>query len=336
MAKQQILQCGPVFYAGSVVEDLKKEFDVLPLTANSRDEFFADLKGKYSDVAAIYRHGGSAGKIGEFDKELIDALPASVKFIAHHGAGYDDVDVEACTARGIKLAHTPGAVDNGTATVAMYLIIGALRQFSFAEKNARAGNFKKGTTPAHDPENKVLGIVGMGGIGRALAKRAHGFDIKVQYHNRKEVDPALLSSFPAGSIKYVSTLDELLATSDIVSLNLPLNAHTQGFFGKKQFDTMKKGSVLINTARGGVVDEPALLEALESGQLFSAGLDVFPDEPNINPALRNNDKITILPHMGTETVESRFDMESTVLKNVESGLKTGKLINQVPEQAHLK
>lgn len=141
--------------------------------------------------------------------------------------------------------------------------------------------------------------------------------MQVQYHNRNPVDPSLLSSFvrqnacswtrtdlarqPEGSIKYVPTLDELLATSDVVSLNLPLNKNTQGFFGKKQFAAMKKGAVLINTARGGVVDEAAMLEALASGQLWSAGLDVFPDEPHINPELLKNDKITLLPHMGTET-----------------------------------
>lgn len=162
--------------------------------------------------------------------------------------------------------------------------------------------FKTGTTVAHDPENKILGIVGMGGIGRALAKRALAFDMKVQYHNRNQVDPSLLASFvssshvrfafsileilplilfcstfsitllnlqPTGSVTYVPTLEELLATSDCVSLNLPLNANTVGFFGKTQFDQMKKGAILVNTARGGVVNEEDMLDALESGHVCS-------------------------------------------------------------------
>ncbi|KAK4700622.1 hypothetical protein P7C70_g5623, partial [Phenoliferia sp. Uapishka_3] len=316
-----------------------------PLKTPDRDSFLKACApgGAYSKVVAIYRHGCSASKVGNFDKEIVEGLPSSVKWMAHHGAGYDDVDIKACTAKGIQVAHTPSAVDGSralsfslkayaTATVAMYLIIGALRQFYNAEKCARAGTFKKGTTPAHDPELKTLGIVGMGGIGRALAKRALGFDMKIIYHNRNPVAPALLSSFPKDSITYVPTLDALLAASDVVSLHLPLNSATENFFGPKQFEMMKTGSVLVNTARGGVVDEEALLSALESGKIYSAGLDVFPDEPNINPKLTANPRITILPHMGTETEESRLKMENTVIANLKSGLEAGFLINQVPEQ----
>lgn len=326
----QILLAGTVFWAKSELAALSPEFEILPLASKDRASFLkAAADGEFDNVAAIYH---SSSPIGNFDKEVINALPASVKVIGHHGAGYDDVDVAACTAKGIQVSHTPSAVDDATATVAMYLIIGSLRQFYRAEQFARAGKFKTGTVPAHDPEGKVLGIVGMGGIGRALAKRAHGFDMKVQYHNRNPVDASLLSSFPEGSIPYVSTLEELLATSDVVSLNLPLNKSTEKFFSTKQFNLMKKGAVLINTARGGVVDEEALLEALESGQLSSAGLDVFPNEPFINPLLAANDKLTILPHMGTETQESRRKMENVVLENIKLGLTEGKVVNLVWEQ----
>ncbi|KAM0751351.1 hypothetical protein T439DRAFT_313684 [Meredithblackwellia eburnea MCA 4105] len=334
MSKTQILIAGEVFWAHDQIKELSKTYEILPLTSNSKEEFIADCKpdGKYGKVKAIYRHGCSASKIGNFEKDVVEALPSSVKWIAHHGAGYDDVDVAACTAKGIQVSHTPSAVDDATATVAMYLIIGALRQFYIAEKCARAGTFKKGTTPAHDPELKTVGIVGMGGIGRALAKRALGFDMKVIYHNRKPVDPKLLEQFPAGAVTYVATLDELLAQSDVVSLHLPLNASTANFFSTEQFNKMKDGSVLVNTARGGVVDEEALLAALASGKLYSAGLDVFPDEPNINPKLTSNDKITLLPHMGTETGESRLKMETMVIDNLKSALEKGVLINQVWEQ----
>lgn len=265
--------------------------------------------------------------VGLFDKEFIDRLPSTVKLIAHNGAGYDQIDVAACTARGIEVTHTPKAVDSATATVAAYLTLSALRQFHRAETNVRSGKWKSGLVPALDPDNKTVGIVGMGGIGSAYAKRMLAFDMKIVYYNRNEISPK-----PDFECTYCSSLDELLAQSDVVSLNLPLNEKTKGSFGRDQFAMMKKGSILVNTARGGVVDEEALLEALESGHLFSAGLDVFPDEPNVNPKLLSNDKITLLPHMGTETKDTQRKMELLVLDNIASFVQGKGLLTQVPEQ----
>ncbi|KAL7422960.1 hypothetical protein Q5752_002258 [Cryptotrichosporon argae] len=301
--------------------------EVLQLTSGSREEFFADLKGKYADIVAIYRHNDSASAVGFFDKDLIEHLPSSVKYICHNGAGYDQIDVAAATARGIEVSHTPQAVDSATATVAAYLAISALRQFHRAEVNVRSGQWKAGLVPARDPDDKVLGIVGMGGIGSALARRLIAFDMKVVYYNRREISPA--PDFPC---TYVSSLDELLAQADVVSLNLPLNDKTRGSFGKAQFAKMKKGAVLVNTARGAVVDEQAMIDALESGHLFSAGLDVFPDEPNVNSKLVAMDNITLLPHMGTETQDTQRKMELLVLDNIISALSGKGLLNQVAEQ----
>jgi len=180
---------------------------------------------------------------------------------------------------------------------------------------------------AHDPEGKVLGIVGMGGIGSALARRVLPLNMKIQYYNRRKVAPE--PDFPA---TYVDSLDKLLETSDVISLHVPLNDHTRNSFGAEQFAKMKDGSVLINTARGAVVDQEALINALDSGKLYSAGLDVFPNEPEIDERLRRNTKITILPHVGTHTLESRYEMEMLVLNNVRSAITTGNLVTQVPEQ----
>ncbi|ORY92969.1 putative 2-hydroxyacid dehydrogenase [Leucosporidium creatinivorum] len=333
-ALKQVLICGKVHFATEELAALSSKLDILTLDSPDRKSFFEACKpdGKYGQVQAIYHNG--LPNVGGFDKEFVDALPASLKIVAHHGAGYDPIDVAACSARGIQISNTPGAVDHGTATVALFLIISALRQFWNAQLRAHEGKFKQGTSPAvqNDPENKVLGIVGMGGIGRALAKRALGFDMKIIYHNRNPVDPSLLAEFPANSVTYCKTLDELLEQADVVSLHVPLNDKTNKFFGRAQFNKMKKGSCLVNTARGGVVDEDALLEALENGQLSSAGLDVFPNEPEINPKLLANDRLTLLPHMGTETLESRLGMESVVLKNIEQGLETGLVVNTIPEQ----
>ncbi|KAL1412648.1 hypothetical protein Q8F55_000395 [Vanrija albida] len=312
-------------------EDAKKIIgplaEIVELSSPSREAFFEDLKTKYAGITAIYRHNDSANAIGFFDKEFIDKLPESVKLIAHNGAGYDQIDVAAATARGILVSHTPKAVDSATATVAAFLTISALRQFWRAEVNVREGKWKAGLVPALDPDGKTVGIIGMGGIGSALAKRLIAFDMKVIYYNRNEISPK--PDFPC---TYVSSAEELLRQSDVVSLNLPLNDKTKNSFGKEQFAQMKKGSILVNTARGGVVDEEALLEALESGHLFSAGLDVFPDEPNVNPKLLSNDKITVLPHMGTETKDTQRKMELLVLDNIASFLEGKGLLTQVAEQ----
>ena len=226
------------------------------------------------------------------------------------------------TLAGIAVSSTPGVVDASTATTGMFLIISALRSFWKMQQTAQRGNFKEGCEVGNDPEGKVLGIIGLGGIGKALAKRALGFDMKIQYHNRKPLAPAALAEFPAGSITYVESMDILLSTSDVVSLSIPLNEKTKGSFGAAQFAAMKQSACFINTARGAIVDESAMLQALKSGkvssfdsnrrivltkieQLGSVGLDVFPNEPHINPELLAMDNVVVLPHAGTHSIETQ-------------------------------
>lgn len=230
------------------------------------------------------------------------------------GAGYDDVDVNAAYKHGVSVTHTPGAVDDATATTAIFLILSSMRRFWAAEQSCRAGNWKKGLPLARDPEGKTLGIVGMGGIGKVVARRMTGWGMKVVYYNRRELEDK-----PDFECEYKSSLEELLKVSDVVSLHMPvrplppppplhklsphpqLNSQTAGSFSTAQFAAMKPNSVLVNTARGGVIDEPALLETLKKGdKLWAVGLDVFPNEPEINPELMKFDNVTLLPHMGTE------------------------------------
>ncbi|OXB34463.1 hypothetical protein LQV05_002874 [Cryptococcus neoformans] len=334
MSKPQVLiaanpKTGIVWSKEEQSSKLGAVAEVLELTSASRSEFFQDLasNGKYANIVAIYRHNDSVSAIGLFDEELINKLPTSVKYICHNGAGYDQIDIAACTARGIQVSHTPQAVDDATATVGAFLAISAMRQFWRAEVNVRSGKWKAGLSPARDPEGKTLGIIGMGGIGSALARRLLAFDMKVIYYNRRPIQPP--PNFPC---TYVSSIEELLQQADVVSLNLPLNENTRGSFGRKAFGLMKDGSVLINTARGAVIDEEAFIEALESGKLYSAGIDVYPDEPNVNPKLLAMDNITLLPHMGTETRDSQKKMELLVLDNMVSALTGKGLLNQVPEQ----
>jgi len=259
-----------------------------------------------------------------YDKELVDALPDTVKYISHNGAGYDQIDVHACKARGIQVSNTPAAVDSATATTALYLLISAMRQYAIAEQQAHAGKWKAGLAPAHDPDGKVLGIVGYGGIGGCLAERCRdAFGMKVIYYN-----PRPKAGVPEWA-EYKNSLEELLAESDVVSLHCPLRAETRGLIGKKQFAAMKKGAVLVNTARGAVVDEDAMIEALQSGHLYAAGLDVFPNEPKINPILLSLPNVSVLPHMGTETEETQKKMEVRVMRDLEQGLRTGEVGDRV-------
>lgn len=166
----------------------------------------------------------------------------------------------------------------------------------------------------------------MGGIGRATAHRAKAFGMKIQYHNRRR-----LSAEDEDGAKYV-TFDELLATSDVLSLNLSLNAETRHIIGEKEFAKMKDGIVIVNTARGPLIDEGALVEALKSGKVWSAGLDVFEEEPKIHPGLLEAENVVLLPHMGTATYETQRDMELLVLENLKSAIQHDKLLTQVPEQ----
>lgn len=179
-----------------------------------------------------------------------------------------------------------------------------------------------------DPQQKILGILGMGGIGTELAKRALSFGMKIHYHNRNP----LPKSHPMASVATYVSFEELLSSSDVLSLNLSLNASTRHIISRLQFEIMKDGIVIVNTARGALIDEAALVEALESGKVYSAGLDVYEEEPKIHQGLLDNDKVVLLPHIGTNTKETQREMERLVLANLKSAVWEGKLLTQVAEQ----
>jgi glyoxylate reductase len=250
-----------------------------------------------------------------------------LKYITHNGAGYDNIDIPACSDRGIEVSSTPVAVNDATADTALFLMLGALRQVTVPFLAVRKGEWRgKGFQLGHDPKKKVLGILGMGGIGKAVASRAGAFGMEIQYHNRRRL--------PEGEekgAKYVS-FDELLQTSDVISLNLALNASTRHIISKPEFDLMKTGVVIVNTARGPIIDEAALVDALNEGKVFSAGLDVFEEEPKIHPGLLENERVVLLPHIGTATWETQRDMELLVLENLRSAVEGKGLLTQLPEQ----
>ncbi|KAJ5183592.1 hypothetical protein N7492_001208 [Penicillium capsulatum] len=338
--KIRILLLGDIDHAHTAWSSLGEFGELVKPEATNRAAFLQECRdGKFEGVVAAYRTFGSASITGMVDEEVVNALPSSLKYLAHCGAGYDQVDVHACSARNppIRVSNVPTAVDDATADVNMFLIIGALRNFNTGMQALREGKWRGQPAPplGHDPQGKVLGILGMGGIGRNLKKKAEAFGMKVIYHNRRQLSDEL-----SGGAQYV-TFDKLLSTSDVLSLNLPLNMltlpekHTRHIISKAEFAKMKDGVVVVNTARGAVIDEAALVDALDAGKVFSAGLDVFEEEPKIHPGLVRNPNVLLVPHMGTWTTETQTAMEEWAIGNIRVALQSGKLKSPVPEQADL-
>jgi len=327
MAPQAALLIGKITHVKHDWEALSDRLTLKEYGSGSREDFLKKCSnGEYDDVVVIYRSNASTSITGPFNEELVSKLPRSLKYIVHNGAGYDNIDVDACTRAGIAISNTPIAVNNATADIAAWLMIGALRRITIPVQAIRAGKWQGNTGLGHDPQKKVLGILGMGGIGQELATRARAFGMTIHYHNRRP-----LPKEKAGDAKYVS-FSELLSTSDVLSLNLALNASTRHIIGAKEFAQMKDGITIVNTARGALIDEAALVDALKSGKVYSAGLDVYEEEPKVHPGLLENENVVLLPHIGTATYETQADMERLVLENLRKGVFEGKLVTPIAEQ----
>jgi lactate dehydrogenase-like 2-hydroxyacid dehydrogenase len=288
--------------------DLLGDFDV---TINpedrvlSRDELAANAQGKDAVLCLL---------TDAIDDELMAALP-TVKIFANYAVGFDNIDVEAATRRKIAVTNTPGVLTGTTADLAWALLMSAARRVVDSDKYTRAGQFK-GWGPMMylgvDIHYKTLGIVGMGRIGQAVAWRSRGFDMKVLYTDRKRISLELEKML---RVTFV-TLDELLRESDFVSLHVPLRRTTRHLIGKKQLEMMKKTAVLVNTSRGPVVDERALVEALKNQVIFAAGLDVYENEPVLAPGLVGLDNVVVVPHIGSASIDTRSKMATMAAENI--------------------
>lgn len=248
--------------------------------------------------------------------EVIDRLPGSVKAIGCFSVGTNHVDLDAAKARGLVVTNTPGVLTEATADIAMLLVLGATRRAWEGQAMLRGDDWH-GWTPTQlmgvELSGKRLGILGMGRIGQAVARRAEGFGLKVHYHNRRRLSPD-----DERGATYHDTPESLLAVSDILSLHCPATPETQGFLNAERIERLPTDAVVINTSRGDVVDDDALIAALRSGRLFAAGLDVFVGEPNIHPDYRKLDNAYLLPHLGSATVETRNAMGFKVLDNLDA------------------
>src|SRR5688572_13421473 len=252
------------------------------------------------------------------DAGLIGRCPR-LKVVANIAVGYNNIDLAACTARGIQATNTPGVLDDSTADLAWALMLATARRLTELERRVRAGEWTGWRLKQWlgvDVHHATLGIFGMGRIGQAIAKRASGFDMKVLYHNRRRVAADIEGRINA---TYV-TRDELLKRADFVILQVPYSPETHHMIGAAELKLMKPNAILVNSTRGGVVDDAALVAALKSGTIRAAGLDVFENEPKLNPAFLALDNVVLAPHIGSSTESTRRAMAMTAAKNAVAGL----------------
>ena len=261
--------------------------------------------------------------------EIIAAAGPQLKLIANFGVGFNHIDVKAAAARGIAVSNTPGVLTDATADIAMTLMLMVTRRAPEGERILQQERFT-GWCPTWlmgvGLRGRKLGIVGMGRIGEAMAERSRAFGMEIHYHNRKRAAPEMEAKLAA---TYWADLDAMLPEMDIVSINCPYTPQTYHLFSAERIARLKPSAYLINTARGEIVEEAALADALASGRLAGAGLDVFEREPKVEPKLLTLNNVALLPHLGSSTIEARTGMGKKVIANIAAHLEGRPLPDRV-------
>jgi lactate dehydrogenase-like 2-hydroxyacid dehydrogenase len=310
-----VLQVGPL--KPSLAQTLQDDYAayVLPDAAALRDVF---LRTHGPEITAIVT-SGDAG----VDAELMRALP-NLGAIVNFGVGYDTIDVDAAAAHGVGVSNTPDVLTDCVADTAVGLMIDVMRRFSAADRYVRAGRWPvDGMYPlTRQVSNTRVGILGLGRIGGAIAKRLSAFGCTISYHNRRMVADS--------EYEYVSSPEELAKRVDVLIVAAAGGPGTRKLVSREVIDALGADGYLVNIARGSVVDEQALVDALSKDRLAGAGLDVFADEPNVPAALLSIDNAVVLPHVGSGTVQTRAAMEALTLRNLDSFLASGELVTPVP------
>lgn len=250
------------------------------------------------------------------DADLLETAGPRIRLIANFGAGVDHIDLPAARRRGIVVTNTPGVLTEDTADMAMALILSVPRRLAEGQHLIQSGKWQ-GWSPTgnlgHRIAGKALGIVGMGRIGQAIARRARAFGLSIHYHNRERLPRVVEDAYDA---IWHADLDGMLAVADILSINCPHNATTHHLIDARRLALLRPHVSLINIARGEIIDEPALIDALEKGRIAGAGLDVFEHEPAVDPRLLALSNVVLIPHMGSATVEGRADTGTRVIANI--------------------
>ncbi|AOT73200.1 D-glycerate dehydrogenase [Geosporobacter ferrireducens] len=271
----------------------------------SKEEFLRNIEG----ITALVTD--SRVKV---DEEVMNAAGPQLRVISNYAAGFNNIDVAAATKKGIAVTNTPGAVNNATADIAWALMFGIARRVAEGDRLIRTGepwNWSPSFFLGRDFTGKTLGIIGAGRIGMSMAKRACGFDMEIIYADGR-VNEQLEKELGAKRVD----LETLLKEADYISIHTPLTPETRHLISEKEFAMMKPTSILINTSRGPVVDEQALVEALKTRTIWGAGLDVFENEPYVNQELFKLDNVVMTPHIGTATPDARRDMAIMAAQNI--------------------
>ena len=297
-----------------VLAQLRERFEVEDNQNDDTPWRGEELRRRLADKDGVLSTGSD-----RIDAAVLDGAPR-LKAVCNVAVGYNNIDLSACSERGILATNTPEVLDDTTADTTWALLMAAARRVTEAERWLRAGNWKEGwrydRLLGQDVHHATLGIVGMGRIGQAIARRAKGFSMRILYHNRKRVSKAIERALGA---RYVS-FERLLKESDFVSLNLPYTPESHHLIGAAQFALMKPTAVIVNAARGGVIDDAALVQALKERRIAAAGLDVFEGEPKLNPGFLELDNVAMIPHIGSATRATRMKMNLLAVKNLVSAL----------------
>ncbi len=308
--KQKVLVTREVF--DETIEFLKSHFEVESNQADrlyARDELIAKLQG---------RDGVQTQSSDHIDAELLDRCP-TIRAICNTAVGYNNIDIDACTRHGVVVTNTPGVLTDSVADYSMGLIIATCRRMTEGEAYLRKGEWK-GTflkqMLGQDVHGATLGIFGFGRIGQAVARRARGFDMKILYHSRNRAAADVESE--SGAL--YTGKEALLRTADVVLLILPFTPETQHFIGAKELALMKSTAVLVNMARGGIVDDAALIDALKKKTIWAAGLDVYENEPKFNPGFLAVNNVVPSPHIASASEPTRKAMAMTAAKNLAAAL----------------
>jgi glyoxylate/hydroxypyruvate/2-ketogluconate reductase len=298
------------------LEYLAAHFDV---TSNQADRVYAP-----DEIAALLadKDGAVVTLSERIDAALLAQAPR-LKAVCNIAVGYNNIDVAACSARKVMVTNTPGVLDDSTADFTWALMLAAARRVTEAEawlRRGEWGGWKLKQFLGHDVHHATLGIVGMGRIGQAVARRARGFDMTVLYYNRKRLDARTEQECRAT----YTAFDDLLARADFIALLVPYSPATHHLIGAPQLARMKPSAVLINVARGGVVDDAALIAALRERRLAAAGLDVYEGEPKLNPGFLALQNVVLTPHIGSSSEVTRRNMALTAAQNLVAALTTGR------------
>jgi lactate dehydrogenase-like 2-hydroxyacid dehydrogenase len=301
-------------------ERIKKIFDV---KLNKEDKVYSseEVLNLSKDCDGILCVGGN-----KFDAAILDKLSNTVKIIANYAVGFNNVEVDVATKKGIVVTNTPEVLTDSTADISILLLLGASRRAyegrKFAEEQSWvwSTNFLLGKQMS----NRKLGILGMGRIGRAVAKRARGFGMEIHYHNRTK----LAVNLEGGAI-YHDNIKSLFNNSEFLSINCPATKETTNLVNEQSINYLPDGAVVTNSARGDIIDDTAMIKAMKSGKVFALGLDVYNGEPKINPEYLKLNNLFLLPHLGSATVRTRIDMGDRAIDNLENFFNNKKPKDQV-------